>query len=78
MAILSQKEVNSVRCYHCQYITLGVIGPSHYYCAECCFEFKVKGAEWFGYMIDEEGDVYLAVSSREEKTEDIQLSQVGD
>lgn len=52
-----------VRCFHCQHVSLGEISAKHYYCQECCLEFKVSNNQWFGYRIDEEGDLHLEVSS---------------
>lgn len=50
-----------MRCFYCQHLSLGVISSKHYYCMECCLEFKVVEDRWYGYMIDEEGDLHLEV-----------------
>lgn len=38
-------------------------GNAGYYCVECCLEFRVVNHHWYGYVIDEEGDLHLEVSS---------------
>jgi hypothetical protein len=46
-----------MRCFYCQHLSLGVIS-SKYYCIEGCLEFKVVDGRWYGYVIDEEGDLH--------------------
>ncbi|MGM0524020.1 MAG: hypothetical protein ACQER2_08260 [Bacillota bacterium] len=52
-----------MRCFYCHHLSLGEISSKHYYCMECCLEFKVVDHHWYGYVIDEEGDLHLEVSS---------------
>jgi hypothetical protein len=52
-----------MRRFYCHHLSLGVISSNHYYCMECCLEFKVVDHHWYGYVIDVEGDLHLEVSS---------------